>query len=789
MFKNYLKISWRNLLKSKFYSVINIAGLTIGLAIGMLILLWVNDELSFDKFHSKAASIYRVNSFLGSGTTRRIWNTTQGPVATAALKQVPGVVAAVRITSNGKHIYTYADKLLTEDNTAFVDPSFFTLFDFKLLKGDTKKPFPNDQSVIITQSTAKRYFGDINPIGKTLQEDHKNSYVVSGVITDFPDNSSINYDMLFPMNLVIKSYSGKDFWKSLDTDWGNFGYTTFLQVRPGTDVKAIGNQLIAIQAKSAPWIKVNLVENAFRLQPLTTIHLYNADGTAGGKQTVNIFLIVAVLILLIACINYVNLSTARSMLRAKEVSIRKIVGAQKKQLFIQFIIESVLFFSISLVLAFGLMALIMPYFNSLSGKHIQLDWLNASMWKVILFTITGTLAAASIYPSILLSSFEPLKALKGKLTLGIGNITFRKILVTTQFVFSITLIIVTLVIGKQLKYIREKDPGYERSQVFTFQLGKLSDHLDVVRSSLKNLPGVKAVSVADNKLVDNSHTTAGVDWTGRDPNTPVIVHHLGIDEKFIPEMKIEILAGNNFSGIKSDSTHFILNETAVKMTGMKNPIGKRFKLQETEGTIIGVVKDFNTASFRQGIEPTIIYYEPKGWMAYVKTQGKYASTAIAAASRLWSRYNPGFPFEYNFMDDEYNNLYKTDQHTGLLFNIFSVIAIVISCLGLFGLATYTAQIMTKEIGIRKVLGANVTGIVRLVSKDFLRLVVLAIVIASPMAWWAMSKWLQGFVFRIHIDAWIFIGAGLFAVGIALLTIGYQSVKAAIANPVKSLRSE
>ena len=789
MIKNYFKTAWRNLVKNKFYSVINIAGLTLGLAIGILILLWVQDELSFDSFHTKTKNIYRVNAFFGSGSAKTVWDNIQAPVATYALKEIPGVKNAVRINHGYSSVFSYRDKLLREENTAYIDPSFFRMFDFKWLKGSSTNPFPNDQSVIITQSTARKYFGNENPIGKVLQQDHKNNYTVSGIIADFPDNSSINYDMLFSMNLRAKDYNGKGYYKSLDSNWGNCGFITFFEIEPGTPIKPIGEKLIRIQAKNAPGTKVSLKDDIFRLQPLSKIHLYQVDGSASGMQTVNIFLIVAVLILLIACINYVNLSTARSMIRAKEVSIRKIVGAQKVQLFAQFIIETVLFFSIALVFAFVLITLLMPYYNQISGKHMHLNLADPALWKIVLLTVTGTLIASSIYPALLLSSFEPLKALKGKLMLGIGNVTFRKVLVTTQFIFSVTLIIVTLVIGKQLKYIREKDPGYDRSQVFSFQMGEMQKHPDVVKAELRNQPGIEAITSSDNKLVDNKHYTGGADWDGKDPNVTTIIHHLGIDEKFIPLMKIKLLAGANFAGVKTDTAHFILNETAVNLIGTKNPIGKRLKLLGKEGTIIGVVKDFNTASLKERIEPTAIYYEPNGYLLYVKTTGKNAAKAIAAATRLWNQYNPGFPFEYNFMDEEYGNLYKTEQRTGVLFNIFSAIAIVISCLGLLGLATYTAQIKTKEIGIRKVLGASVSSIVTLVSKDFLKLVLLSIIIGSPIAWWAMSKWLQSFVYRIDINWVIFLLAGLISIGIALITISFQSIKAAAANPVKSLRSE
>lgn len=794
MLRNYLKTAWRNLLKSKLYSVINIAGLTIGLAIGMLILLWVQDELSFDSFHSKASTIYRVNSLTGTGQSRKVWDNAQGPVATTALREVPGVTNAVRIGFWGGNIYrvsiyNYKDKELPEKNNAAVDASFFKMFDFKMIKGDRNKPFPTDRSVVITQSTALKYFGNEDPIGKILQKDHSEYYTVSGVIADFPDNSSINYNMLFSMRMISNQYDGKGFWKSLDTNWGNFGFFTYLEIQPGTNMKKISDIILHRQLVEAPQIKVN-PEDGYNFQPIGNIHLYQADGSSAGMQTVRIFLIIGIVTLLIACINYVNLSTARSMLRAKEVSIRKIVGAQKQQLFAQFIIESMLFFCISLVLAFAVIYLLLPYYNNISGKHLHLNLLDLHLWKTVLITFGGTLFISAIYPSLLLSSFEPLKALRGKLSLGIGNATFRKILVTTQFVFSVTLIIVTMVIGKQLKYIKEANPGYDRSQIFSFRLnGKLWDHRDAVKAELKANPGVIDLATTNNLLVNNGNTTAGVDWDGKDKNLTFIIHHFAMDANFIPLVKLQMAAGTSFSGSIADSSHYILNETAVKMTGLKNPIGQRFHLLGHEGTIIGVIKDFNTASFKEKIEPTVIYYEPAGFIVYIKTTGKQAQGVIENCKKLWDKYNAGFPFEYAFMDEQYDALYKSDQRSGVLFNIFSAIAIVISCLGLFGLATYTAQIMTKEIGIRKVLGASVTGIITLVSKDFLKLVLIAIVIASPIAWWAINQWLQGFAYKIDVSAWIFVISGTIAISIALLTISFQTIKAALANPVESLRSE
>jgi len=789
MLKNYIKTAWRNLFKNKFYSFINIAGLTVGLSVGILMLLWVQDETSFDGFHARAKNIYQVNAPGGSGINRRVWNITQAPVATYALKEVPGVKSAVRLSPKYTSVFTYKDKLLQEENNGYVDPSFFRLFDFKLLKGNMSNPFPNDQSVILTESAAKRYFGNEDPIGKLLQEDHKDNYTVCGIIADFPDNSNIHYDMLFPMHLVAKQYTGNSFWKSPDNDWGNFSYTTFLEIAPGTNIKNVGDQLIRIQMRQAPHIKVSVQDNAYQLQPLKDIHLINADGTPAGLQRVKIFFLIAVLILLIACINYINLSTARAMVRAKEVSIRKIAGAAKGQLFIQFITESVLFLLLSLVAAFILMWILLPFYNLLAGKHMLISLLNGNTWKVIGITMLAVLLASSIYPSILLSSFEPLKALKGKLVLGIDNTSFRKVLVTVQFVFSITLIIGTLVIDKQLTFIREKNPGYERSQVISFPAGLMKDHSAVVKAALKNERGVEAVAVSDSKLENNFQSTAGINWDGKDPHKGFNIHTMAVDENFLPVLKMEFAAGSNFTGSTIDSTHFILNETAVKMTGIKDPVGKRLKLQLTEGTIIGIVKDFNYTSLKEKIEPLVISFKPAGRFLYLKTTGRNSSLAVAAANKIWNQYNPGFPFQYRFLDEAWGKLYAADERTGTLLNTFSIIAILISCLGLFGLATFTAQTMTKQIGIRKVLGASVASIVALLSKDFLQLVGIAIILASPVAWWVMHRWLENFAYRIEPGPWIFISAAAIIVFIAIFTISFQSVKAAIANPIKSLRNE
>jgi len=790
MIRNYFKTAWRNLVNNKFYSAINIVGLTVGLTVGLLILLWVNDELSFDSFNTKADRLYQVQSQIGTGSSKQVWWGVQGPVATYALKEVPGVENATRIITNYDYsVFRYKDKSLGvgANGNDYVEASFFKMFDFKLLKGYVNNPFPNSKSIIITQTTAKRFFGDADPIGKTILADNKDNYTVAGLIADPPGNSSIKFDILFSIEVRKNQYSRTDYWKSMDEDWGNYYTSTFLQLRPGVSLQSIADKLTKIHILRQPGPDASKIK--YQLQSLKQLHLYNPDGTASGWQTVKIFLIVAVFILLIACINYVNLSTARAMLRSKEVSVRKIIGAGKTQLFIQFIIETTLFFLIALLISFAAIKLLMPLFNDIAGKQMEFNLADSGVWKVVGLTVSATLIASSIYPALLLSSFKPISALKGKISLGIGNVAFRKVLVVTQFVFSIGLIIGTLVINSQLKFIREKELGYDKSHVFTFNMRDIQKNYEAVRAELLNRPGVKAVTSSSENIVNVGNDTGDTDWDGKTPNTLFLIHQIFIDKYYLNFFKVKLAAGTEFAGFKTDSAHFILNETAVRDAGIINPIGKRFKLHDVNGTIIGVVKDFHFASLKQRIEPAIFCYQPANNVISIKTTGGDAPKAIEAARNIWKQYNAAFPFGYQFLDQVYDNLYKTDQRSGTLFNAFAAIAILISCLGLFGLATYTAQVKLKEIGIRKVLGASVVNITAMLSIDFLVLVIVSLVIASPVAWYAMNKWLQDYVYRIHIQWWVFGVAGISAILIAFITISFQAIKAALANPVKSLRSE
>ncbi len=788
MFKNYFKTARRNLMKNKLYSSINIAGLTIGLAVGILILLWVQDELSYDSFHKNARNIIKLENMVGTGVNRQLWSVTTAPIGMMAKKQIPGVLDYVRITYNSIYgLFKYDGKLFSEQKTWFTDPSFFSVFDFNLIKGNASNPFPDNHSIVITQSTAKKYFGDDNPVGKVITAGDSVSFKVTGEIKDFPKNSSLQADMLFPMSLSGKlRYAGNTENKTIDNDFAQFDYDTYILLQPGFSFNGFAKKLRDLHLS----VKPDDTDIGYVWLPLEKMHLYRSDGSDGGMSTVRMFMIIAILILIIACINYVNLGTARSMLRAKEVSLRKIVGAEKWQLFLQFIVETSLLFVFATAFALALVYALMPLFNSLSGKELSLNFTDYHLWSLLGVTIAGTLIIASIYPALLLSSFEPVKTLKGNITAGISNALFRKILVVLQFSFSIVLIAGTIIIGRQLHYIRSKQLGYDKENVITMPMINMASHLDAIKEDLMKQPGVMGVTWSSMNLINYGGQSGDNSWDGKQNGETMMVSPMNIQKDFMPFFKMQLVAGRGFSGTPADSMHFILNETAAKAARLTNPVGKKFRLWKTEGTIIGVVKDFHFSSMRHKIMPAVFYSQQKTYgNIYIKTTGQDLQKTIAAAETEWKTYNTGFPFDYNFMDDAFKRLYRGEERTGILYNIFAAIAIFISCLGLFGLTAYTAQVRTKEIGVRKVLGASTKGIVQLLAKDFIKLVFMAIVLATPIAWYAMNKWLQDFAYRINLSWSFFAVAGIVVIGIALLTISFQSIKAALANPVKSLRTE
>lgn len=778
-----IKVAFRTLFSQKLYASIIIVGLGIGLAVSTLLLTWVQDERSYDNFHSKGKDIYAISSHFMSGTKMQNWETTQPAVAPHALSSVPGVLDAVRIAvAWDMSKFEGGGKTFYENTAAYTDPSFFTVFDFPILKG---KVFPDNYSVVLTESTAKKYFGDENPIGQLITVDKESQFTVCGVIADMPRNSSIRHDMLFPLKLRADNFVPDEYRKSMNDDWGNFYLYTYLLMQPNVDLAKTGKLL------GEQWIRGSVAETTqgrgYNILPLRDQHLYDVTGEEGLMKVVRIFFIVALVILLIAGINYVNLATARAHQRAVEISVRKLIGANRWQLFRQFMTESSIVFVLAVVLSVLVIWLLLPFYNQLTGKSASFSIMGGQILLTLIVSSAIMLLMAAVYPAVHLTRFNPIRNLKGR-TAASGGM-FRKTLVVVQFFISVVLIGCTLAIGMQLKYINSKPLGYNKNNLLIFAARDMRNHAQAVKDRLGMIPGVKAVTFGDENIAALGNSTSDTDWDGRESKMSVNIKYIGVDENFMPAMEMQMKEGRMFRGGKADSASYILNEEAVKVTGIKDPVGKRFKLLDVDGTIIGVVKNFHTGSMHHKIPPVILRYSPDAWRLYVKTTGQNNPAVIATVEKIWKEYNPDYRFEHDFVESTFTRLYTDEVRTGKLFTWFAGVAVFLSCLGLFGLATFTIHQRTKEIGIRKVLGASVTGIVQLITKDFLKLVLIAILLATPLSWYATEQWLQGYEYRTIIPFWVFLAAGGVAVLVAIGTIGLQSVKAALANPVRTLKTE
>lgn len=791
MFKNYLKTACRNLSNSKFYSLINISGLALGLATGIMLLLWVQHEKSYDKFNKDYQDIYRLSTQFSSNGKTVTWTNTPAPLAVYA-QSIPGIKSIVRITGVWDQVISNIDrsKILDGFEIAYVDSSFFSIFNYKLKEGNIKRALPDEHSVMLTQQTAEKFFGNDDAFGKLVQFAGER-FKVTAVLENLPQNSSLQFDAIFPMSFYAKQFTangGNSDWKTIDTDLGSYNFSIFVKLNPAANPEKTGKSLSAAY-KSA---RHGESDTQFKLQRLADIHLIGADGNNSAYQLVQIFLLVAILLLAIAGINYVNLSTARALIRAREVSIRKIIGATRKQLFLQFVSETALLFLISTAFAVGVIYFLMPLYNNISGKDLQFSLASTDVWEVIAIAAGATLLASSIYPALLLSSFNPIKSLKGKIKMGMGTSMFRKVLVVFQFAISVILIVSTLVISNQMQYIREKNLGYDKSYVFTIPLpDKAVDHRDAIKNELNKEGGILNVSFSNIYSITNiTNSTGDIDWKGRPEDYSMVITQANIDKDYIPTMKMQFAEGGNFTGVPADSFNYILNEKAVHLMGLKQPyVGQQISFHDRKGTIIGVLKDFNYRSLKDEIAPLIFAYPGYKNILYVRTTAKDAQNAIAAVKAQYRKYAGDAPFSYSFVDKQFESLYKSDTRTGTLFNVFAGIAIFISCLGLLGLATYSTQVRTKEIGVRKVLGASVSSIVRMVSSDFLKLIAISIIIAIPVSWYFMNQWLTNFAYRVNVGWLVFLIAAMMVIFIALATISFQAIKAAVANPVKAIKTE
>jgi putative ABC transport system permease protein len=791
MIRNYFKIALRNLAKNRLFSTLNIVGLATGLAVGLLILIWVQDEQSFDTFHPDAERIYRENASFITGEEEIFWPKSPAPHAAYALREIPGIEKAVRVHSAGAPLIKYNATIQKEEKGVFVDTSFFEVFSYQLLAGNAYKLFNDNNSIVVTRSLAIRFMGnETDPqryLGKVLEADNE-KLTISAVIEDFPANTLFDHSYLRPFEHLKASFKPNDYWKSLEEDWGNFNGATYFKIHPKADIMAIENKLSDLQHQHNQFDS----GSKYHLQPMSELRFYEADGSDAGASTVRILGISALFILLIACINYINLATAKSTLRAKEVGMRKVIGADRWQLIAQFLVESVVVFCIASVLSVVRIYTLLPFCNDIADKQLQLDWSKGSTVGLFASVLGATLLFSATYPALILSAYQPLKVMRGVLMPGKNNqITLRKTLVVTQFVCSCFLMIVMLVVGRQLNYIRTKNLGYNREQVFMVELSeKTYNNREALRQELAKSAGVVAVAGVSDDLMTSSNSTGDLKWEGQAEGQNIIIAPIAVTPNIFEFMDIQLVAGVGFNGSKSDSTAFIVNETAIAQMGIADPIGHPIRLWQTDGKIVGVVKDFHHASLREKIKPLIFLSRPN-WLGgvYVKTSATQAASAIATTEKIWKQFDTEYPFEYKFMDEKFEKMYRRETRATTLFQAFSTVAIFISCLGLFGLSAFTIEKRFKEIGIRKVLGATVSSVIALLTKDFLLLVLIAIVIATPLAYFYMDNWLTDFAYRTQLDASIFVLAAILAITIALLTVSAQSLKAALSNPVKSIKND
>ena len=790
MFKNYFKTTWRNLFRNKAFSLINIMGLALGLACSLLIMLWVNDEYKVDAFHKNKTQLYSVFERRYHDGQINAGYATQGLMPDEMKRVFPEVQYA---TGNAwSHVSTFEanNKIIKEDGN-FAGQDFFKMFSYPLLQGDAITALQTPLDIAISRKMAEDFFGSAaEAIGKTIRYQNKKDLKITAVFDNVPQNSSAKFDYLINWQTFLENNG----WAK---SWDNNGPPTHIMLRKGTDINAFEKKITKFldnyNKKQSPHSYVRLGIQRFGDVYLHSNFDQNGEISGGRIEYVRIFSIVAIFILLIACINFMNLTTTKSIKRAKEIGVRKVMGAVRFALIKQFISEALLIVSIAMLISLVVVTLVLPQFNQFTGKQIQIPFDNGTFWLSLtgLLLVTGFISGS--YPALYLSSFRPVRVLKGLPKFSSSALWFRKGLVVFQFTLSIILIIVTIVVSKQVKYIQTTNLGYDKENLVYISLeGDLAAKYKLFKSQGLQMPGIQNVTkITDGPTRINNGTT-GVQWNGKDPNLKIDFAHAAIGYDFIKTMHLQLAQGRDFSeDFATDSAGYIINETALRIIGYQDPIGKPFTQWGMKGTIIGVVKDFHFNSLHTQINPLILRLGEKtgSGSALIRTEPGKTKEALASLEGICKELNPQFPFTYKFSDEEYQKLYTSEQVVSKLANYFAVLAISISCLGLLGLVMFAAEQRTKEFGIRKVLGARPATLFKLLSKEFLLLVLIAMVIASPLAWIAMDNWLQDYVYRIHVSWWMFAVAGVLVVLIALITVSFQAIKAAIANPVKSLRTE
>jgi putative ABC transport system permease protein len=788
MLKNFLKVAWRSLRRGKGFSVINISGLAVGMATALLILLWVQNEFSYDSFYTHSDRLYQLwrNGKDNTGITS--FNITPQILGPTLKQDYPEVERATRVFWDETLLLSRGEKKINIKGT-MADPDFLEMFDFPLVAGDRATALSSPTQMVITERMAKVFFGNEDPVGKTLRIDNKYDYAVSAVLKDLPNNTQFDFEYVLPWDFV-RMQGGTD---SL---WDKHSVHNFVQLKPHVDLAAFNAKTKNIYTEHG-----NRYGTTSFLYPVSWLRLYSdfEDGKpAGGRiERVRIFTVIAVFILLIACINFMNMSTARSEKRAKEVGIRKVSGALRGSLIGQFLGESVLLAALAGVFALGLVEVLLPFFNSLTGKTLVIGFEDWRFWVAFIGFVVFTGVLAGSYPAVFLSSFRPVAVLKGSFKKGGALITPRKVLVVLQFTFAIVLIICTIIIEKQVEYARDRETGYnKRNMIYSFLSGDIGKNYDAIKNELLSQGIATAVTRTSAPLTE-SWSAGGEEWPGKDPDDRTTFNEFYCDGGIVRTAGLQLVAGRDIDPQQypTDSTAVLLNETAVKVMGFKNPLGMEINPGHwgaKSWRVVGVVKDFIMESPFEKIKPMVINGPKASWfnLFHIKLNEAHSTAqSLAAVERVLKQYNPLYPFEYHFIDQQYAKKFDDEKASATLTAVFAGLTIFISCLGLFGLAAYMAENRTKEIGVRKVLGASIGSILTLLSKDFVKLVLIALVVASPVAWLVMSRWLAKYAYHIGIPVWVFVMAGVGAVVIAVATVSFQAIRAALANPVKALRSE
>ena len=784
MIKNFFKIAFRNLLRNKGFSMINIAGLTVGMASAMLILLWIQNEVSYDKFHKNKDFLYEAWNRGTFNNKLQCWANTPKILAPTLKQEFPEIADVAR-TNNQWFVTTVGLKQISSSGI-FADPSFLNMFSFPLLQGNTNTALSSVYDVVITQKMAIKMFGTENAMGKIIKID-KNNFTVSGILKDLPTNTEFDFEFIMPWAYMTKL--GRD-----DNYWGNNSVNTFVQLKPNTTASFVDSKIKNITKIHS---NGNEQQEVF-LHPITKWHLYsnfeNGKVVGGRIAIVVTFSIIAAFILLIACINFMNLSTARSEKRAKEVGIRKVVGAGKKSLIAQFLGESVLLAMISGMVALLFVQLCLPWFDTLAGKTLHIPYSNIYFWIASLLFVVGTGVIAGSYPALFLSSFKPVVVLKGSFKRSDALINPRKVLVVLQFTFAIVLIVSTIIVTQQMKYAQDRDTGYERGQlVYHFLTGDLDKKYSLVKNELLTSGAAVSVTKTSSPLTEGWSDSWGFQWEGKALDDKTDFDRFSEDEGLVKTAGLKIVKGRDMdlSNYPTDSLAIVLNESAAIAMNFKDPIGQLIKDDGQQWHVVGVIKDFLLRSPYEPTRPMVILGSKSGFnVINIKLNGDNSTMQnMKIVEKIFKTYNPQYPFEYHFVNEQYARKFDDTRRTATLIGIFAGLTIFISCLGLFGLAAYMAENRIKEIGVRKVLGASVFTITSLLSREFLVLVGISILIATPIAWFFMNLWLNDFQYRIHIEWWVFILAGALSIVISLATVSYQAIKAAVANPVKSLRTE